>query len=191
MKRQRAENNILHCVLSHPKTFVPSCPGKSRMSQTPLASPFTRHGWCILGLLQAFRGSCQRGRWTFKMNCPEVQPSLGSLKDLVMFLVFVFNVGDVVAPRSVKKTHCHQCLADDCLLQHSTRTETVRTDSSLNKQGKRSTAQAQSLQDIISSIFQSNSLNALLRSGNPKPDYSACTNRKFFEKNLSLLIVRF
>ena len=31
-----------------------------KMNQTPLASPFTRHGWCIPALFWAFQSFCQR-----------------------------------------------------------------------------------------------------------------------------------
>ena len=56
-----------------------------------------------------------------------------------------------MAPRLVKKTTCHQCLTDDDLLQHSTRTEAERTDSSLDKQGKKG--------HISMSVISSNSLS--------------------------------
>ena len=80
-----------------------------------------------------------------------------------VFVFIVFNVGRRRGSRMSQKTSCHSRLADDCLLQHSTRTEAERTSSSLNKQGKRGALPRHNcLSTSVPQVLQKNSLNALL-----------------------------
>ena len=53
------------------------------------------------------------------------------------FVIIVFNVGRRRGSKISQKTECHQFLADDNLPHHSTRTKAERTESPLNRQGKR------------------------------------------------------
>ena len=86
--------------------------------------------------------------------CPFVSPS-------VCCFYCVLRRGRGGSKKS-QKTHCHQCLVDDYLFQHSTRKKAERADSSNNKQRKGALLKQCHFSTSFSQILQKRSLNALL-----------------------------